>query len=135
MAVEEEMAARGGPRPPLMISVTITDQSGRTLSGQTVEAFWNSVKHASPLSVGVNCALGATEMRPYIAEFSKLSPTLVSAYPNAGFPATIFAFAPLILIGPSSFPIRTTQPPFSDPTCHPREPTASAARTVARPFA
>ncbi len=82
----DRVAVEMGKRLPLMISVTITDKSGRTLSGQTVEAFWNSVKHANPLSVGVNCALGATEMRPYIAEFSKLSPALVSAYPNAGLP-------------------------------------------------
>ncbi len=82
----DRVATETGNRLPLMISVTITDKSGRTLSGQTVEAFWNSVRHADPLSIGVNCALGATDMRPYIAEFSKLSPTLVSAYPNAGLP-------------------------------------------------
>ncbi len=82
----EQVFAEKGTRLPLMISVTITDKSGRTLSGQTVEAFWDSVKHARPISIGVNCALGATDMRPYIAEFSKLAPTLVSAYPNAGLP-------------------------------------------------
>jgi 5-methyltetrahydrofolate--homocysteine methyltransferase len=71
---------------PIMISVTITDQSGRTLSGQTVEAFWNSIAHAKPISVGINCALGAKEMRSYIAELSHLSNTYVSAYPNAGLP-------------------------------------------------
>lgn len=71
---------------PIMISVTITDQSGRTLSGQTIEAFWNSIAHAHPLSVGINCALGAKEMRPYIESLSNLSDTYVSAYPNAGLP-------------------------------------------------
>ncbi len=73
-------------RVPVMLSVTITDQSGRTLSGQTIEAFWNSVKHANPLSVGINCALGATEMRPYMDELSGLADCYVSCYPNAGLP-------------------------------------------------
>lgn len=71
---------------PLMISVTITDQSGRTLSGQTVEAFWNSIRHAKPLSVGINCALGADLMAPYIAELSRLAHCHISCYPNAGLP-------------------------------------------------
>ncbi len=71
---------------PIMISVTITDQSGRTLSGQTIEAFWSSVAHANPLSIGINCALGAKEMRPYIEELSFISDRFVSAYPNAGLP-------------------------------------------------
>ncbi len=71
---------------PVMLSVTITDASGRTLSGQTVEAFWNSVKHAKPFSVGINCALGANEMRPYIEELSKISDCYISCYPNAGLP-------------------------------------------------
>lgn len=71
---------------PVMISVTITDASGRTLSGQTVEAFWNSVRHVKPLSVGINCALGAQEMRPYIAELAKLADCYISCYPNAGLP-------------------------------------------------
>jgi 5-methyltetrahydrofolate--homocysteine methyltransferase len=73
-------------RLPVMLSVTITDASGRTLSGQTVEAFWNSVRHARPLSVGINCALGAKEMRPYIAELSRVADCYVSCYPNAGLP-------------------------------------------------
>ena len=73
-------------RLPIMISVTITDRSGRTLSGQTLEAFFASVAHCHPLSVGINCSLGATEMRPYIAELSRLAPMLVSSYPNAGLP-------------------------------------------------
>ncbi len=71
---------------PLMLSVTITDASGRTLSGQTVEAFWNSVRHARPLSVGLNCALGAKEMRPYLEELSNIADCYVSCYPNAGLP-------------------------------------------------
>ncbi len=71
---------------PIMISGTITDASGRTLSGQTAEAFWLSVSHAKPLSVGLNCALGADALRPYIEELSKKSNVLISAYPNAGLP-------------------------------------------------
>ena len=71
---------------PIWISGTITDRSGRTLSGQTVEAFWNSVKHARPFAVGLNCALGAELMRPHIAELARVADTLVSAYPNAGLP-------------------------------------------------
>jgi 5-methyltetrahydrofolate--homocysteine methyltransferase len=71
---------------PIMISGTITDASGRTLSGQTLEAFYNSVMHAKPLSIGLNCALGAKEMRPHIEELSQLAACYVSAYPNAGLP-------------------------------------------------
>jgi 5-methyltetrahydrofolate--homocysteine methyltransferase len=71
---------------PLWISGTITDRSGRTLSGQTVEAFWNSVRHARPFAVGLNCALGADLMRPHIAELARIADTLVAAYPNAGLP-------------------------------------------------
>ncbi|MDB5444500.1 MAG: 5-methyltetrahydrofolate--homocysteine methyltransferase [Phenylobacterium sp.] len=71
---------------PIWISGTITDRSGRTLSGQTVEAFWNSVKHAKPFAVGLNCALGAELMRPHIAELSRIADTLVAAFPNAGLP-------------------------------------------------
>ncbi len=73
-------------RLPLMLSVTITDNSGRTLSGQTVEAFWHSIRHAEPLSVGINCALGAGEMRPYIEALSEIADTRISCYPNAGLP-------------------------------------------------
>ena len=76
----------GRRRVPVMISGTITDQSGRTLTGQTTEAFWNSVRHAQPLSIGLNCALGAKLMRPYIEELSKIADTYVCAYPNAGLP-------------------------------------------------
>ncbi|MBT4763006.1 MAG: methionine synthase [Bdellovibrionaceae bacterium] len=71
---------------PVMISVTITDQSGRTLSGQTVEAFWNSVRHVKPISVGINCALGAKEMRPFIKNLSEVADCYLSCYPNAGLP-------------------------------------------------
>jgi len=71
---------------PIWISGTITDRSGRTLSGQTVEAFWNSIRHAKPIAVGLNCALGAELMRPHIAELARVADTLISAYPNAGLP-------------------------------------------------
>ena len=71
---------------PLMISGTITDRSGRTLSGQTTEAFWYSMRHLKPWSIGLNCALGAEAMRPYLAELARIADTLVSAYPNAGLP-------------------------------------------------
>ncbi|MFK7988641.1 MAG: methionine synthase [Sandaracinaceae bacterium] len=80
--VEQEL----GETPPLMISVTITDKSGRTLSGQTIEAFWVSVAHAKPLTVGVNCALGGREMRPFLADLARVAGTRVSVYPNAGLP-------------------------------------------------
>ncbi|HEY8965541.1 MAG TPA: methionine synthase, partial [Candidatus Methylacidiphilales bacterium] len=82
----EEVFDKLGRRLPVMISVTITDASGRTLSGQTTEAFWNSVAHARPFSVGINCALGAKDMRPYIAELSRIAPCFVSCHPNAGLP-------------------------------------------------
>ncbi|HNR76523.1 MAG TPA: homocysteine S-methyltransferase family protein [Parvularculaceae bacterium] len=71
---------------PIMLSVTITDQSGRTLSGQTPEAFWHSVRHAKPISVGINCALGPDLMRPFVAELSRVADCALSAYPNAGLP-------------------------------------------------
>jgi len=71
---------------PIMISGTITDASGRTLSGQTLEAFYTSVMHANPLSVGLNCALGAAEMRSHIEELSQIASCYTSAYPNAGLP-------------------------------------------------
>lgn len=75
-----------GVKLPLMISGTITDRSGRTLSGQTTEAFWNSLSHAKPFAVGLNCALGAADMRPYVAEIARVADTLVCIYPNAGLP-------------------------------------------------
>ncbi len=78
--------ADSGREVPVMVSFTITDKSGRTLSGQTVEAFWNSIAHVKLLSVGINCALGAREMRPYLEELSGLAPVYVSCYPNAGLP-------------------------------------------------
>ncbi|MGL4440258.1 MAG: homocysteine S-methyltransferase family protein, partial [Bosea sp. (in: a-proteobacteria)] len=85
VAVENVFHERG-IRLPVMISGTITDLSGRTLSGQTTEAFWYSVKHANPLTIGLNCALGAKEMRAHIADLSRVADTLVCAYPNAGLP-------------------------------------------------
>jgi 5-methyltetrahydrofolate--homocysteine methyltransferase len=85
VAIEDVFEDRG-VRLPVMISVTIADKSGRTLSGQTVEAFWISVAHARPLSVGVNCALGAREMRPYVSDLSRVADVFVSCYPNAGLP-------------------------------------------------
>ncbi|SNT07949.1 methionine synthase [Tropicimonas sediminicola] len=85
MACEEVFAARG-LRLPVMISGTITDLSGRTLSGQTPTAFWHSVRHASPVTVGLNCALGASAMRPHLAELSAVADTMICAYPNAGLP-------------------------------------------------
>jgi 5-methyltetrahydrofolate--homocysteine methyltransferase len=84
-AVEEVFKARG-VRLPVMVSGTVTDASGRILSGQTVEAFWNSVRHARPVTIGLNCALGAALMRPYVAELSKICDTYVCVYPNAGLP-------------------------------------------------
>ncbi|HXF07656.1 MAG TPA: methionine synthase [Candidatus Acidoferrales bacterium] len=75
-----------GERWPVILSGTITDASGRTLSGQTTEAFWNSIRHARPLAVGLNCALGGRDMRPYIAELARLANCAVSCYPNAGLP-------------------------------------------------
>lgn len=92
-----------GIKFPLMLSVTITDASGRTLSGQTVEAFWHSVRHAKPLSVGINCALGAKEMRPYIEELSKIADCNISCYPNAGLPN------PLSPTGYDETPLKTAQ--------------------------
>lgn len=85
-AVKKYYREKGKPELPIMISGTITDASGRTLSGQTLEAFYTSVMHAKPLSVGLNCALGAKEMRPHIEELSQLAQCYVSAYPNAGLP-------------------------------------------------
>nr|HQC72793.1 methionine synthase [Candidatus Competibacteraceae bacterium] len=82
----EQLFDATGSRLPVMISGTITDASGRTLSGQTTEAFWNSLSHIRPLSFGLNCALGATQLRPYIAELARIADTHVSAHPNAGLP-------------------------------------------------
>ncbi len=85
MAIDD-VFAQVGRRLPLMISVTVTDQSGRTLSGQTLEAFWISVEHANPLCVGLNCALGPKEMKPWVEDFSRRVSVAVSCYPNAGLP-------------------------------------------------
>jgi 5-methyltetrahydrofolate--homocysteine methyltransferase len=82
----DEFFEESGIRLPVMISGTITDQSGRILSGQTAEAFWNSLRHVKPLSIGLNCALGAAQLRPYVAELARVADVLVSAYPNAGLP-------------------------------------------------
>lgn len=81
-----DLETEGQEKLPIWISGTITDRSGRTLSGQTAEAFWNSVKHARPFAIGFNCALGADLMRPHIAELARVADTLVAAHPNAGLP-------------------------------------------------
>ncbi|MCH8266659.1 MAG: methionine synthase [Acidobacteria bacterium] len=88
----EQYFEDSGRRVPIMVSVTIVDQSGRTLSGQTVEAFWNSVSHVDMLSVGINCALGAPQMRPYIEAISEIAPVYISCYPNAGLPNAFGGF-------------------------------------------
>lgn len=85
-ATKQFFRAKGLPELPIMISGTITDASGRTLSGQTLEAFYISVKHANPISIGLNCALGAQEMRGHIEELSSIAACYTSAYPNAGLP-------------------------------------------------
>jgi 5-methyltetrahydrofolate--homocysteine methyltransferase len=85
-AIKQFFKDAGIPELPIMISGTITDASGRTLSGQTLEAFYISVQHAAPLSIGLNCALGAAEMRPHIEELSQIATCYTSAYPNAGLP-------------------------------------------------
>lgn len=82
----QDLEAEGMDELPIWISGTITDRSGRTLSGQTVEAFWYSVRHAKPFAIGLNCALGADLMRPHVAALSRIADTLVAAYPNAGLP-------------------------------------------------
>src|SRR5688572_4921855 len=88
----DRLFEEGARRVPLMLSVTIVDQSGRTLSGQTVEAFWNSVSHAGLLSVGINCALGAKQMRPFLEELARIAPVFISCYPNAGLPNAFGGF-------------------------------------------
>jgi len=81
-----DLESEGMDKLPLWISGTITDRSGRTLSGQTVEAFWNPVRHSKPFAIGFNCALGAELMLPHIAQLSRIHDTLVAAHPNAGLP-------------------------------------------------
>jgi 5-methyltetrahydrofolate--homocysteine methyltransferase len=88
----EQLFERIGRRLPVMISGTITDRSGRTLSGQTPTAFWYSVRHAHPMTIGLNCALGAKEMRPHLAEIARAADTLTCAYPNAGLPNEFGAY-------------------------------------------
>jgi len=90
-AIEEVFEERGA-RVPVLLSVTITDQSGRTLSGQTIEAFWNSVSHFPLFSVGINCALGATQMRPFMEELARIAWVRTSCYPNAGLPNAFGGF-------------------------------------------
>lgn len=82
----EDVFEKTGDQLPVMISGTITDASGRTLSGQTAEAFWNSVRHVSPFTIGLNCALGAEQLRPYVSEISRIADTNLCTYPNAGLP-------------------------------------------------
>ncbi|MDE0800769.1 MAG: homocysteine S-methyltransferase family protein [Rhodospirillaceae bacterium] len=82
----EDVFEKTGDRLPVMISGTITDASGRTLSGQTAEAFWNSVRHVAPFTIGLNCALGAEQLRPYVSDISRIADTNLCAYPNAGLP-------------------------------------------------
>ncbi|HJP04535.1 MAG TPA: homocysteine S-methyltransferase family protein, partial [Gammaproteobacteria bacterium] len=82
----EQYRDESGDDIPVMISGTITDASGRTLSGQTTEAFWNSVAHARPVAIGLNCALGAEDLRPYVTELARVADTHVSVHPNAGLP-------------------------------------------------
>jgi 5-methyltetrahydrofolate--homocysteine methyltransferase len=88
----EQFFGESGRRLPVMVSVTIVDQSGRTLSGQTIEAFWISISHIPLLSVGINCALGAKQMRPYIEELSQIAPVHISCHPNAGLPNAFGGF-------------------------------------------
>ncbi|EUA92600.1 homocysteine S-methyltransferase family protein [Mycobacterium ulcerans str. Harvey] len=93
-----------GRRWPVIISGTITDASGRTLSGQVTEAFWNAIRHAKPIAVGLNCALGAPEMRPYIAEMARIADTFVSCYPNAGLPNAFGEYDETPSIRPATSP-------------------------------
>ncbi|HET9177445.1 MAG TPA: methionine synthase [Terriglobia bacterium] len=88
----EQYFEESGRRVPVMVSVTIVDQSGRTLSGQTIQSFWISVSHIPMLSVGINCALGAKQMRPYLEELSQIAPVYISCYPNAGLPNAFGGF-------------------------------------------
>jgi 5-methyltetrahydrofolate--homocysteine methyltransferase len=88
----ERLFDETGRRLPLVVSFTIVDQSGRTLSGQTVEAFWNSIFHTELLAIGINCALGAKQMRPYVEELSRIAPIHLSCYPNAGLPNAFGGF-------------------------------------------
>lgn len=82
----EELAEERGGEIPIILSMTVTDLSGRTLSGQTVEAFWHSVRHANPLAVGLNCSFGALDLRPFVAELARLADVMIISFPNAGLP-------------------------------------------------
>ena len=82
----DEVCEERGVRVPVVVSIAVTDASGRTLSGQTLDAFYHSVRHANPLAIGLNCSLGGEQMRPHVAELAELADMLVSAYPNAGLP-------------------------------------------------
>ena len=82
----DEVCVERGERVPVVVSMAVTDSSGRTLSGQTLDAFYHSVRHADPLAVGLNCSLGAEQMRPHVAELAELADIAVCAYPNAGLP-------------------------------------------------
>src|SRR5260221_712996 len=86
LVAAEEVFAEKGVRLPIMVSVTIFDSSGRTVSGQTIDAFWTSIEHAKPLSVGINCSLGATQMRSFLADLASTATCFISCYPNAGLP-------------------------------------------------
>jgi 5-methyltetrahydrofolate--homocysteine methyltransferase len=92
LVAADEAAEELGNEVPVMISMTLTDMAGRNLSGQTVEAFWHSVRHATPVSVGLNCSFGATELRPYVTMLSKVVDTLLCIYPNAGLPNDMGAY-------------------------------------------
>ncbi|MGH7260631.1 MAG: methionine synthase [Nitrospiraceae bacterium] len=97
----EQYFEQNKTRLPVMVSVTVTDRSGRTLSGQTIEAFWNSISHVPLFSAGINCALGAKEMRPYLEELAQIAPVYISCYPNAGLPNAFGGFdeTPAIMSG------------------------------------
>ena len=82
----DEMFEASGTRLPILISGTVTDRAGRMLNGQTVEAFWLTLVHAAPFSIGLNCSFGAADMRPHLADLARIAETRISAYPNAGLP-------------------------------------------------
>jgi 5-methyltetrahydrofolate--homocysteine methyltransferase len=111
-------------RVPLMLSITITDASGRTLFGQTTESCWNSVAHAEPLSIGINCALGAAAMRPYLATLSRIAHCHISCYPNAGLPNPL---------APPATTNSPKTPPANSKTSHPPASSTSSAAAAAPP--
>ena len=91
MAVKQ-LEAKLGRDVPIMLSMTLTDLSGRNLSGHTVEAFWHAVRHAKPLTIGLNCSFGATQLRPHVKTLSEIADTLIMIYPNAGLPNELGAY-------------------------------------------